>query len=382
MNILVCTKVNKTQLIRKITTSLRKQGFRVSKTQVLPPEDLDKNTIRKLHSVAAQHRVTEAAGSLQSREESLLRFVANGSELNPASIIPSLVEVKAGTTEEKLFRYATLHWTIPISSGYGRRLRFLIMDQSNGKLIGVIGLCDPVIALAGRDQWIGWSGEQRLSRLRHVMDAFVLGAVPPYSHLLFGKFIALLCGSEEIRRACYRKYHGTTSLIRKEPFDGRIALITTMSALGRSSLYNRLNIGERKVFQSVGFSRGTGEFHFSNGLYAGISEYATRYCEPTYRKAAWGQGFRNRREVIRKSLRKLGLNIAWSYHGVERESFVVPLATNTREFLRGEQQKLRWCTLPADEIFSWFKTRWLLPRITWDVAYKDFDRQQYRLWGL
>jgi hypothetical protein len=373
--------VNRSQLVKKIKSSLKNQGFRVSKSRVLPPENLDKDTIRKLHSVAAQHRIAEAEASLHSHENSLLTFIANGSELNPLSIVPTLVEVKSGTVEEKLFRYATLHWTIPISSGYGRRLRFLVMDRNNNKLIGIIGLCDPVIALSGRDQWINWSEKQRFERLRHVMDAFVLGAVPPYSQLLFGKFIALLCGSDEIRQACYRKYHGTRSLIRGTLFDGRIALITTMSALGRSSLYNRLNIDKRKVFHSVGFSRGTGEFHFSNGLYAGIAEYATRYCEPTYRKAEWGQGFRNRREVIRKCLKKLKLNVSWSYHGIERECFVVPLAQNAKEFLRGEQKSLKWSTLPQEEIFSWFQTRWLFPRIEWDSAFKDFDRQQYKLWS-
>jgi hypothetical protein len=254
------------------------------------------------------------------------------------------------------------------------------MDRSNEKLIGVIGLCDPVIALAGRDQWVGWLESQRLTRLRHVMDAFVLGAVPPYSQLLFGKFVALLCRSDEVRRACYGKYHGTESLISGKPFDGRIALITTMSALGRSSIYNRLNLEGEKIFQSVGFSKGTGEFHFSNGLYTSISGYAKRYCEPTYRQPAWGEGFRNRREVIRKCLRKLKLNVAWSYHGIERESFVVPLATNTREFLRGEQNRLHWNTTPGEQIFSWFKTRWLLPRLSRDESYRAFQRDDYRLW--
>src|SRR5205823_12751600 len=110
----------------------------------------------------------------------------------------------------------------------------------NGKVVGVTGLFGPVIAVAGRDNWIGWSKDKRLERLRHVMDAFVLGAVPPYSQLLFGKLVGLLCASEEVRRACYRKYHGTESIISGKPFDGRIALITTMSALGRSSIYNRL----------------------------------------------------------------------------------------------------------------------------------------------
>jgi len=366
--------------VRKIKSSLRTQGFRVTESRVLPPENLDKDTIRSLHSTAVAHRVTESAPALRRYEESLLSFIANGSELDLLAIRPSLVEVKSRSPEERLFRYATLHWTIPISSGYGRRLRFLVMDQSNNKLIGVIGLCDPVIALAGRDRWVGWSEGQRFARLRHVMDAFVLGAVPPYSQLLFGKFVALLCASDEVRKAFRRKYQGTKSRIRSKPFDGRMALVTTMSALGRSSLYNRLGVEGRKLFRSVGFSRGTGEFHFSNGLYSSISDYAKRYCEPSYRQAAWGEGFRNRREVIRKCLKKLKLKVAWSYHGIERECFVIPLATNTREFLLGDQENLHWQTAPADQIFSWFKVRWLLARAERDQSYRSFSRDDYRLW--
>ena len=373
--------MNRTQLTNKIRKSLRAQGFRVLGSRILPPEELDKDAIRRLHSSAVQHKLEESAKVLRPHEDSLLSFIANGSDLDPSSVRPKLVQVQSRTTEERLFRYAAMHWTIPVSSGYGRRLRFLIMDEANEKLIGVIGLCDPVIALGGRDHWVGWSESQRLARLRHVMDAFVLGAVPPYSQLLFGKFVALLCTSDEIRKACYRKYHATESLISGKPFDGRIALITTMSALGRSSIYNRIALNGRKAFQSVGFSKGTGEFHFSNGLYSSISAYAKRHCEPTFRKAAWGEGFRNRREVIRKCLRKLRVKVAWSYHGIERECFVVPLATNAREFLRGEHSRLHWNTVPADQIFAWFRERWLMPRLDRNQSYRDFDKSTYRLWN-
>lgn len=372
--------MNATQLTRKIKTSLRRQGFRVTESGVFPPKKLDKETIRRLHSTAAEHKLEQVGPALRLHEPELLRYIADGPEVDPEVVAPTLVEVKPRTKEEQLFRYATLHWTVPVSSGYGRRLRFLVIDRGNGKLIGVIGLCDPVIGLAGRDQWVGWTKQQRFKNLRHVMDAFVLGAVPPYSNLLFGKFVALLCASDEIRRACNRKYRGTKSLISGRAFDGRIALVTTMSALGRSSIYNRLSFHERKVFQSVGFSRGTGEFHFSNGLYSSISDYANRYCDPTYRQPEWGEGFRNRREVIRKCLMKLRLNVAWSYHGIERESFVIPLAHNTREFLRGEHERLYWQTAPLEELYSWFKGRWLVPRSTWDQSYRAFSKEAYQLW--
>ena len=374
--------MNRAQLIRKIKRSLRQQGFRVTQSNVLPPDNLSKTSIRKLHLSAVQHKIAESSPALSPHEGRLLNYIADGCEIDPLGISPCLVEVKPRTEEELLFRYATLHWTIPTSSGYGRRLRFLVMDQNNGKLIGVLGLCDPVIALAGRDKWIGWSEKQRLNRLRHVMDAFVLGALPPYSQLLFGKFVALLCASDEVRKAFYFKYRNSRSRIRNKPFDGRVALITTMSALGRSSIYNRLGFSGQKVFRSVGFSKGTGEFHFSNGLYGSISAYAKRYCEPTYRQEGWGEGFRNRREVIRKCLKKLRLKVTWSYHGIERECFVVPLADNASEFLRGKQSRLIWRTRSAEEIFFWFRQRWLLPRLQWDSSYRDFKKDSYRLWDV
>ena len=101
------------------------------------------------------------------------------------------------------------------------------------------------------------------------MDLFVLGAVPPYSHLLCGKLVALLAASREVQQAFQRKYDGKRSYISGRRLDDRLALLTTASALGRSSLYNRLDYRGQPVFQSVGFTRGSGEFHFSNGFLRG-----------------------------------------------------------------------------------------------------------------
>jgi hypothetical protein len=110
-----------------------------------------------------------------------------------------LKEVLPDTEDELLFRYARLHGSIPISAGYGRRLRFLVFDERNGKLIGLFGLGDPVFALGPRDAWVGWDAPAKRERLRHVVDAFVLGAVAPYARLLCSKLVALLITSNEVR---------------------------------------------------------------------------------------------------------------------------------------------------------------------------------------
>ena len=299
----------------------------------------------------------------------------------PDRIRPRLVLVQPGSEDELLFRYTRMHWSVPVSAGYGRRLRFVIYDESNGKLIGIFGLGDPVFGLNPRDQWIGWDSEARKKRLQCVMDLFVLGAVPPYSHLLCGKLVALLATSQDVRKAFLRKYGGRQSTISRRPLDGRLALLTTTSALGRSSLYNRLKYGGERVFRSVGFTRGSGDFHFSNGVYGDLRALALEHCDATAKHPLWGAGFRNRRELVRKTLPLLGLSSELSYHGVEREIFVAPLAANTQAFLRGDHQRLRHHNRTVNDIFEWFRDRWLLPRAARDRRYQAFKSEDYRLWG-
>ena len=298
-------------------------------SRLLPPEDLSKDSLRQLHQTAVAHKVARSKRGLFKYQDELQQQIASGSDVDPEKIRPTLVEVQSGSKEELLFRYATLHWSIPVSSGYGRRLRFLVIDEHNENLIGVLGLGDPIFNLGMRDLWIGWTKEDRQERLHQVMDAFVLGAVPPYSSLLFGKLVALLAASNEVREAFHRKYSGRSSVIRGRPLSSQLVSLTTTSAMGRSSIYNRLKFRDRTMFQSVGFTQGSGEFHFANGLYAALSEFADRHCDATAKHDLWGTGFRNRREIVKKSLPKLGLSSEWLYHGVEREIFVIPLAENT-----------------------------------------------------
>ena len=373
--------MNASDLRGKIMRSLRKQGFHLRNGAIIHPRNLCKEKVRKLHQTAVQHHHEQSKGSLSRQERNLLSLIASGHEVKPHCISPRLVEVLPNSNEELLFRYASLHWSIPVSSGYGRRIRFLVVDDYNSKLIGLIGLGDPVFNLGSRDQWVGWSKENRIARLQHVMDAFVLGAVPPYSFLLCGKLVAMLVASDEIREAFRRKYGGVLSVIRHKKHDGRLALITTTSALGRSSIYNRVRFGDRLLYCRVGFTKGSGEFHFSNGLYGVMSEFSLKHCKPTAKQKRWGTGFRNRREVVKKCLPLLGLSSEWLYHGVEREVFMIPLAKNTQQFLRGEHQRLHWFHQSASDLFSYFRSRWLLPRSARDKRYLSWSRDEWLLWN-
>ena len=370
----------RSQLKVRVLESLASQGLRVEQGRCTL-EVADKAAVRALHQQARAAWIERAWPALERHERRLLRCFAAGSEVEPGRIAPRLVQVTRGSEEELLFRYARLTWSIPVSPGYGRRLRYLVVDEHNGKLIGLFGLGDPVFALAPRDRWVGWDVTNRQARLRHVMDAFVLGAVPPYASLLCGKLVAMLATSTQVQRAFALKYGGQHGRISQRSFDGRLALLTTTSALGRSSLYNRLRYGGRRVYEPVGSTSGSGEFHFSNGLYAELIAYAQEYCAPSAKHTAWGNGWRNRREVIRRVLGDLGLSQDLLYHGVEREVFVAPLASNAREFLRGEQEQLEPGGASAFDLFEHFRTRWLLPRAQRIASYREFDPVSLRLGG-
>jgi len=364
----------------RIRESLEKQGFEIQNNQICLPSDLDKEKIRFLHSEAVRHKISERKRGLVRHEPLLLQRLASGKDIVPDKIYPKLIEVHSGSEDELLFRYACLHWSIPVSSGYGRRLRFLVVDQHTDKLIGLFGLGDPVFGLGPRDQWIGWNKEDRCERLRHVVDAFVLGAVPPYSFLICGKLVALLAVSNEVRETFRHKYEGKTSVIRERKQPGEIALVTTTSALGRSALYNRLKFKNRLAFECVGHTQGFGEFHFSNGIYNALTAYAKSNAFPTASHESWGKGFRNRQEVIRKTLVKLGLPQSWLNHGIKREIYVSPLAENTCAFLGGTAPNLDYYDQPVKELFRWFRERWLLPRSKRDERYKEWEPREWKLW--
>jgi hypothetical protein len=379
------TKSNETVLSRDelrtlIIDSLQSQGYEVGGSRPMPPQNLDKARVRALNAPAVEHRREAARHALERSESSLLTHIAAGGQVDPRRIKPTLVAVRRGSTEELLFRYVSKHWSIPVSSGYGRRLRFLVVDDFNEKLIGIIGLADPVINLGVRDKWIGWTSEAKTERLRHVMDAFVIGAVPPYSSLLCGKLVAMLAASTEVRRAFEERYAGRSSLIRNREFDGQLALLTTSSALGRSSIYNRLTYQGRPLFKSIGYTQGYGEFHFANGLYEPISRYAAVNCQGTERNKLWGKGFRNRREVIRKVLMDVGLTSELVYHGVQREVFAVPLVNGVQNFLQGKRERAAPSTKCVHTLSREFMNRWLLSRLDTRDAYKSFDPETYRLW--
>jgi hypothetical protein len=356
---------------------LRAQGFKLGRDYQPQVRGQGKRTIRAVHQHFREDRLEEELKFSREWFPTISKYFASGSEVDPSSVDPYPVVVDDNEEHAALFRIASLWWSIPVSRGYGRRFRILVFDRSNGKLFGLLALADPVFNLRTRDSWIGWDVRARERMLAHVMDAYVLGAIPPYNQLLGAKFIGLLAASDFTRDVFARRYRKQKSIILGREFDGRLALVTTTTALGTSSILNRLRFNDATVFQQLGFTEGFGHFHLANGTFEKIREHLKSCGDKETQRYKFGSGPNYRMRVVRTALERLHLPGNLLKHGVRRGVYAAPLARNTIPFLNGESSRLSWYARPLPELVRFWRERWLLPRASRDPSFRDFDASSW-----
>lgn len=364
-----------TSLKQGILRDLEDQGFRIDNGLISPICLSDKEQIRFLYSRARQERWEKNKKFLLEKKGTLIKYFAEGREIEPVHFSPVIYQVGSDELFSNLFRFASLMWSVPVSQGYGRRLHFLVFDEYTEKLVGLFALGDPVFNVAVRDRWIGWNQEQRRERLYNVMDLFVLGAVPPYNSLLCGKFVALSTTSYIVRKAVWEKYRDSETIIARQKKSPHLVLLTTTSALGRSSLYNRLKTDRGIAFERLGFTGGWGHFHLNNGTFSKMKEYLKEIGHPVVRSYKYGGGPNWRIRVARTCLEKIGLTNDLLRHGIGREFYAIPLAENFRDYLLGADCEPSYYDPKFNDLVDFFKERWMIPRSERCPDYKELGRE-------
>lgn len=376
----VAIRSREARLKRKLRAHLKELGFSRAQDGTLLPPHLGKETYRSIHAHQRAEKLASHTEWISAKSDKLMRYFASGTDVNVERILPRLEPAPGHTWQADLFRFAGLYWSIPISEGYGRRLRFLVWDDCNGKLIGLLALGDAIFNLRARDELIGWDHERRAEALVNLMDAYVLGAVPPYNALLGGKLIASLARTREVVDAFDTKYRGTMGVISRKRKNARLAAITTTSALGRSSVYNRLKLNGHLVFAPIGYTSGWGHFHISETLFGELRGYLKSLGDRYANGFKFGQGPNWRLRVIRRALDLLGIDPALIRHGFPREVFFCPVATNALAFLRGDHKRVRYADLPSVSVASELALeRWVIPRAGRCSSYRDWRSEQFLL---
>ena len=342
---------------------LRSLGFRKSGDGTLELDGTDKDLVRSLHAPQRTDRLSSSSDFLSRRAPKLLDYFASGRDVDPVAIHPELERVYAGTWQSDLFRLAALTWSVPVSNGFGRRLRYIVWDARNEKILGLIAIGDPVFNLSVRDVFIGWNADDRRERLVNVMDAFVLGALPPYNMLLAGKMVACLIRSIQIYEEFSHTYGNTTGIISGKAKKPQLLAVTTSSSMGRSSVYNRLKLGGVRYFEPIGYTHGWGHFHISDKLFLELRDYLRQIDHPYADHHRFGQGPNWRLRTTRAALKALGFRDDLLRHGIQREVFICNLASNAAGILRTGRGRPDLSSLVStQEIADLALERWILPR--------------------
>lgn len=329
-------------------------GFVYTKDGWVAPDNPSKEDVRRM-SHEYRRRINEKYAYLVSNKgEHLSKYIADGSEVDPAFIKPMLQVVYPKTFEDDLYNFGKLFSSIPSKDGIGRRMRFIVIDEHTQALMGLFSFSDPPLQMSDRDHWIMWDNERRKTHLTSVLNANTIMAVPPYSHLLGGKLMGALVGS------------GYVSAVHNERYPYDWVLATTMSALGRSSIYNRLKVPDGIEYISVGYTLGSGNWHVPQNLLNDLQVYLEEegYTLPKSNRLM---------SMLTTGSKVLGLK-KLAYHGISREIFVMPLIKDVQEFLCGYNiGKRKWLLRSVDEIVDWWKTRWMHPRSERMDNWKKYD---------
>jgi len=364
--------VEEEHLRQLVLNELATLGFKWAKGKLSLPKEQTKTFSRQLHEPARRMELIRRQEWLRRKLPRYLSFFANGHEINPKQVQPVLIVV----TEEwqhELFRIARLTWSLPYSKGFGRRLRFLVMDNSNGKLIGILALQSPPLSFPARDQLFNYPEGRKVDLVNQTMDIHTLGAVPPYNRLLGGKLVAMAAVSNEVREAYRRKYQGRVTEMEGRILPAHLVALTTTSAFGRSSIYNRLTYNGDLLAQSLGYTEGYGSFHLAH-LYEPFREYLEAQGIST--RGGFGTGPRVKWQTMVRALERLGFSAELLKHGVKREAFLFPLIRNLKDYMEGRAHEPEYFDRPFAELAAYWRERWLLGRAKRVDGWQEWKREE------
>ncbi|HBE44521.1 MAG TPA: hypothetical protein DDW17_03465 [Deltaproteobacteria bacterium] len=364
--------MNKQKLKNEIIKALKEQGFRINPH--IRPVGHSKTTYRRIQQNSKLEQLSLHKNFLIESIEKVKKHCRDGAEIIPEKISLELKEIHSGSFEEILFRWWNfIWWSIPYQHPYGRQMRFLVWDITHDAPFGLFCLQSPVLKMAVRDRLLGLPNDELDIWVNKSLNAQRVGALPPYNELLGGKMVALTLACNEVREAYKRKYKNYVSIIRGRKIKPDLLFITTTSAFGKSSLYNRLKYNGEVVAECLGYTQGSGTFHIPEELYEELLEFLRNQGIDVTR--GYGHGPSRKLKLISLGLKYLGLP-KFEYHGIKREFYLFSLVKNLREVVQKRKRPI-WIDRPFNSLVDFWKERWAIPRAERMPEWKDFNSNKF-----
>jgi hypothetical protein len=360
-------------LKKRIVRVLKEQGFSVNPH--LRPIEPTKQVYRKIQERSRLEQLSFHKNFLRNFTGTAKMFCRDGCDINPEEIALELREVKSKSLEEDIFRWWNfIWWSIPYQHPYGRQMRFVLWDTHHDLPFGLINLQSPILKMSVRDKRLGIPNNELDFWVNKSMSAQRVGALPPFNELIGGKMVALALTSNEIREKYRQKYKGYVSVLRKKKIRPELLFITTTSAFGKSSMYDRLKYNGEVAAELLGNTQGSGSFHIPEKYYEEMLQLLKRKGVKVGR--GFGNGPSRKLKLISNGFRLLGLGDSFSYHGIQREFYLFSLVNNLQEVIKHEQPP-KWIDRPLSRIVDYWKERWAIPRSRNIQTWKRFKASRF-----
>ena len=224
--------------------------------------------------------------------------------------------------------------TMEFQANPGRNVKIYVKDRSTGKILGQISLGSDITSLGVRDNYIGWTKEDKFEKgkLNNTTIATTIVSTQPFGYnFLGGKLIAAMATAPEVREYWKQKYGNT------------LIGIGTTSLYGIHSQYNGI-----PHFKTLGESKGKisikPDDKFYDPWHKWLKEnrpdwYAEEITEERARNGA-NMGYeRNgpvsgiKQKILTKIFRELGIKADQYHHGFQRGVYYANLYENGNDFL-------------------------------------------------
>jgi len=217
--------------------------------------------------------------------------------------------------------------TMAFEQNPGRFLRFIVYDDVTEKYLGCGSIGSDVISIRVRDQWIGWSFDQRVKsgRLNNSTIATCIMACQPLGYnFLGGKLVAALMTDDPVADAW------------EQATDHKLVGLTTTSLYGTESMYNSM-----PWWKKLGATQGKiylkpDDFVYKEWHHWLKENKKDAYIKATVKEDIVGPITGIKQKIMDMIFQTSGIKASLYTHGFKRGVYYCMRYQNGREYMRGE----------------------------------------------
>jgi hypothetical protein len=227
--------------------------------------------------------------------------------------------------------------TMDFTANPGRNVKINVKDRVSGKLLGQISLASDVTAMGVRDNYIGWSKDNKFvdGKLNNTTIASTIVCTQPLGYnFLGGKLIAMMTTTPEVRAYWKTKY------------DNVLIAVGTTSLYGIHSQYNGI-----PLFKTLGESAGKISLKPDDKFYDPWHQWIKEHHAEWYDENITEERARNganmgydrngpvsgiKQKILGKIFKECGIKANQYHHGFKRGVYFAMMYENGNEFLRNE----------------------------------------------